>query len=212
MTVRLKPIASSAILAAALGLSACAGTYTGPVDVTRFVGEDRAALASGEITIVFPDEIENDRVRIAFADAVARELGALGYTLVMEGGEAVQVAEVRTSRDPIAGANSGRRSPVTVGGGASTGTYGTGVGLGIGINLGGGERGPAIVTELSVRISNANGEALWEGRAELPTSIKSPYSNVEKSADTLAAALFRDFPGGNGETVQVTVRELERTP
>ena len=205
-------VARSTILAAALGLSACAGTYTGPVEVTRFVAEDPSPLARGEIAITFPDEIENERVKAAFADAVARELGALGYTLVTAEGESVQVAAVRTSRDPIEGAGSGGRSPVTVGAGASTGTYGSGVGLGIGINLGGGNRGPAIVTELSVRISDASGESLWEGRAQLPTSIKSPYSDVEKSADTLAAALFRDFPGGNGETVQVSVRELERTP
>ncbi|QFT75939.1 hypothetical protein [Erythrobacter sp. THAF29] len=212
MNGRPKPIALPLILAGALGLSACAGTYTGPVEVTTFVAEDPAPLAKGEITITFPDEIENERVKNAFADAVARELGALGYTLVMAEGENVQVAAVRTSRDPIEGAGRGRRSPVSVGAGASTGTYGSGVGLGIGINLGGGERGPAIVTELSVRISDPSGESLWEGRAQLPTSIKSPYSDVEKSADTLAAALFRDFPGGNGETVQVTVRELERTP
>lgn len=212
MTLRLNPFALPIALAAAFGLSACAGTYTGPVEVTTFVAEEPEPLGQGPIAIVFPEEIENERVRSAFESAVGRELAALGYTLVSGEGEGVQVASVRTSRDAIEGAGGARRSPVSVGAGASTGTYGTGVGLGVGINLGGGQSGPAIVTRLAVRISDSSGKTLWEGRAELPTSINSPYSDVEKSADTLAAALFKDFPGGNGETVEVSVRELERTP
>ncbi|MFL0355522.1 hypothetical protein ACI5KX_03500 [Erythrobacter sp. GH1-10] len=207
-----RPLQLAAATALALGLGACAGTYTGPVEVTRFIAENPDGLGQGNITLVFPDQISNERVRSAFAGAVAEELGTLGYELVMTEGPGTQVASVRTSRNPIEGAGVRRRSPVTVGGGASTGTYGSGVGLGIGINLGGGERGPAVVTELSVRISSAGGDTLWEGRAELPTSVKSPYSEVDASARTLAAALFRDFPGGNGETVQLTVDEIERTP
>ena len=194
--------------AVALALGGCAGSYTGPVEVTRFVAEDPASLGQGEITLVFPDEIASERVRAAFAEAVSAELGKLGYTLVMGQGPVTQVASVRTSRNPIEGSGNRGRSPVSVGVGGSTGTYGSGVGLGIGINLGGGQSGPAVVTELSVRISDAVGESLWEGRAQLPTSVKSPYSEVDASARTLAAALFKDFPGGNGETVTIRVNEL----
>lgn len=194
--------------AVALSLGACAGSYTGPVEVTRFIAENPAGLGQGQIAVVFPDEMSNERARSAFADAVSAELAALGYTVVASESGATQVASVRTSRNPIAGATHSGRSPVSVGVGGSTGTYGSGVGLGIGINLGGGQSGPAVVTELSVRISNAQGESLWEGRAELPTSVNSPYSEVDTSAKTLAAALFKDFPGGNGETVTIRVNQL----
>ena len=69
--------------------------------------------------------------------------------------------------------------------------------------------GPAVLTELSVRITGDNASALWEGRAQIATGVKSPYSNVDTSARTLAAGLFRDFPGGNGETVTISVKKLQ---
>ena len=205
------PFRTGLFAIAMLALPACTSTYTGPVEVTRFVAESPVGLGEGNITLVFPEEMSNERARAAFADAVANELGQLGYTLVMEEGPDTQVASINTSRGTIESATR-RRGPVSVGVGGSTGTYGSGVGVGVGINLGGGERGPTIVSELSVRINSASGESLWEGRAQLPTSINSPYSELDASARTLAAALFRDFPGGNGETVQVTVAELERNP
>lgn len=192
---------------AAASLSACAGSYTGPVEVTRFVAQQRAGLGEGTITLDFPEEMSNMAARNAFAAAIADELSALGYQVVLDGSrEARQTATVRTSRNPIASANSG--GPVSVGVGGSTGSYGSGLGLGVGINLGGGNSGPRVMTELSVRISDADGASLWEGRAQQPTSINSPYSDVDVSARTLAAALFKDFPGGNGETVTITVDEL----
>ncbi len=194
---------------AVLALPACAGTYTGPVEVTRFVTDQPAALGQGTITLTFPEEIANPGVRGAFAEAVSRELSQLGYTVVMDETAARQSAAIRTSRNEIAAAEDGRRGPVDVGVGGSTGTFGSGVGLGVGINLGGGDDGPNVVTELSVRISDELGESLWEGRAQHPISVDSDYANIEISARTLAAALFRDFPGGNGETMTLDVDDLQ---
>lgn len=193
---------------AAAALSACAGGYTGPVEVTRFVSERPAPLGQGTITLEFPEAMSNQQARSAFAEAVSAELAALGYTVVMQGGPGTQVATVRTSRNPIAAAER-RRGPVSVGVGGSTGSYGSGVGLGVGINLGGGDSGPTVMTELSVRISGADGASIWEGRAQQPVSAKSPYADVDASARTLAAALFEGFPGGNGETVTIDVDELQ---
>ncbi len=192
----------------AAALSACAGSYTGPVEVTRFVSEQPTALGQGTITIDFPEEMENQSARNAFASAIADELSAQGYQVVLDGSAtATQTASIRTTRNPLAAASS--RGPVSVGVGGSTGGYrGSGVGLGVGINLGGGSRGPNVLTELSVRISGADGASVWEGRAQQPTSINSPYSDVEASARVLAAALFKDFPGGNGETVTLDVDQL----
>lgn len=119
----------------------------------------------------------------------------------------MQTARVTTKRSPLAPASS--RGPVSVGVGGQTGGFGSGVGVGIGIDLGGNSSRPNALSELSVRISDANGNSLWEGRAQQAISINSPYAEVEASAAALAAALFKDFPGGNGETVSIDVDELQ---
>lgn len=200
---------ATALSAAALALSACATTpYTGPVEVTRFVAPAPSGLGQGPIVVYFPDEVSNASARTAIKAAVERELQGLGYTIVAQEGRGIQVAAVRSSRTPIAAAED-RRGPVSVGVGGSTGSYGSGLGVGVGINLGGGSEGPAVLTELSVRITGDNASALWEGRAQIATGVKSPYSNVDTSARTLAAGLFRDFPGGNGETVTISVKKLQ---
>ncbi|MFO6448109.1 hypothetical protein ACLBKU_13315 [Erythrobacter sp. NE805] len=204
----------TAALAAALALSACATSpYTGPVEVTRFVAPpaERAGLGSGTIAIAFPDGPENQNARRAFAAAVGAELTRLGYTVVPEGAPADQTAAVRTTRNAIAAAPRERQGPVSVGVGGGTGSFGSGVGLGVGINLGGGSEGPSAMTDLAVRITRAGGATLWEGRSQIETGVKSPYSQVDTSARALAAALFRDFPGGNGETVTIPVRKLQGT-
>jgi hypothetical protein len=197
-------------LAAALALGACATSpYTGPVEVTRFVAPAPAGLGSGTIALVFPDEVSNEAARRAFTASVTAELTRLGYTVVPEGVPASQTATVRTSRNPITAAPVERPGPVNVGIGGQTGGFGSGLGMGVGINLGGGREGPAAMTELSVRITTAEGPTLWEGRAQLTTGVKSPYSLVETSARTLAAGLFRGFPGGNGDTVTIDVKKLQ---
>lgn len=204
---RLLPLLAAA---AALSLSACATSpYTGPVEVTRFVGAQPQALGQGTITLVFPDEVTNQAARSAVNAAVTAELTRLGYTVLAEGVPASQTATVRTTRNPIAAAPVERRGPVSVGVGGQTGGFGSGVGAGIGINLGGGREGPAAVTELSVRIAESAGATLWEGRAQIETGVKSPYSQVDTSARTLAAGLFKDFPGGNGETVTLDAKKLQ---
>ena len=103
--------------------------------------------------------------------------------------------------------------PVSVGVGAGTGTYGSGVGLGVGINLGSfGSSSPRVMSRLSVAISangnQTNRQNLWEARAQFPTSVNSPYAGLEANAKTLAAAIFSDFPSGNGETVSLKASDL----
>ena len=95
--------------------------------------------------------------------------------------------------------------------GGSTGSYGSGLGLGVGLNLGGGREGPAATTMLELRIARSGGETLWEGRAQMDTGVKSPYSQAGLAARTLAAGLFKDFPGGNGETVTIDAKKLQGT-
>lgn len=191
-----------------LSLSACVGTaYSGPVEVTRFISEDRVGLGEGPIAITFPEEMSNIRAKEAFYDAVAAQLVSLGYAIALDGAVGRQTARITTSRSPLAPASS--RGPVSVGVGGQTGGFGSGLGVGIGIDLGGNSSRPNALTELSVRISDETGNSLWEGRAQQAISINSPYSEVEASAATLAAALFKDFPGGNGETVTIDLDDLQ---
>jgi hypothetical protein len=209
-----RPLIASAITAAALALSGCAtAPYTGPVEVTRFVAPSASELGRGTIAITFPDEVSNLAARAALAEAVSAELTKAGYTVVPEGAPADQTAAIRTRRDAITAAPVERRGPVNVGVGAGGGSFGGGgfggVGLGVGINLGGGREGPAATTMLELRISRSGAETLWEGRAQIDTGVKSPYSQAGLAARTLAAGLFKDFPGGNGETVTIDAKKLQ---
>jgi len=207
-----RPLLAPAIAAATLALSGCATTpYTGPVEVTRFVAPSAPELGRGTIAITFAEEIANQTARNAFAEAVRAELTRAGYTVVAEGVPADQTAAIRTAREPIVAAPVQRQGPVSVGVGGSTGSYGSGLGLGVGINLGGGREGPAANTTLELRITRTGAETLWEGRAEMATGVKSPYAQVTTAARTLAAGLFKDFPGGNGETVTIDAKKLQGT-
>lgn len=196
----------------ALSLGACVGTpYSGPVEVTRFVAQNTALVGQvgqGDIAITFPQEMSNERAREAFYNAVAGELTSLGYTIASEAQPGVQTARVATSRSPLAPASS--RGPVSVGVGGGTGGFGGGgLGVGVGIDLGGNTSRPNALSQLSVRISDPSGNSVWEGRASQAISINSPYADVEASAAALAAALFTDFPGGNGETISVEPIQLQ---
>lgn len=193
-------------LAAAALLAGCTTTYSSPVEVTRFVGQAPAALGQGSIEVRIG---ATERAEPAFAPgtfeapafqaAVAEELRQLGYQVV--DGNAGQVAEIWLDR---AVERPGRRSPVSVGVGGSTGSYGSGVGVGIGINLGGGGPREVIDRQLRVAIRPAEGgQALWEGRARFNASSNSELADPQAAADRLASALFNGFPGRSGETIEV---------
>lgn len=191
------------VAALAAGLAACT-TAPGPVEVTRFVApESVARLGRGAIFVESAPGAEGDNLALApYKAAVAAELGRLGYTESGREG-ADQIARVLVERFKVG--SEGRRSPVSVGVGGSTGSYGSGVGLGVGINLGGGSR-EEVGTELSVTILDAStGKSLWEGRALFRVRESSPLAQSATNAQTVAAALFSDFPGNNGQTVEVEV-------
>lgn len=187
---------------AALTLSACT-TPQGPVEVTRFV-QPGAPLGQGTIFVTAGPGESGDSLELSpYKAAVAAELRRIGYS-ESGSGPARYIALVGLDRY-VVGAD-GRRGPVSVGVGGSTGRYGSGVGLGIGINLGGSRE--RLGTQLTVSIREAGGgTALWEGRADLEAAPGSPLARAQANAQTLAAALFSDFPGNNGETIQVEVNE-----
>ena len=174
--------------------------------MTRFVAPTAVSqLGQGPIFIATgPGDNAETLALSPYKAAVANELERLGYTESARAG-ARQVAEVTVVNYTLD--NGVRRSPVSVGVGGSTGSYGSGVGVGVGINLGGGaKRLDGTTLKVTIR-DTRNNEALWEGRADFQVSPKSPLARSDANAQTLASALFREFPGNNGETVEVRVSE-----
>lgn len=192
-----------AALAAALALSGCA-TSPSPVEVTRFHDPARLApIGQGTVTVEAGMVAEDSLALRPYEMAVAEELRSLGYTMGREGASDY-IASVNVDRYVI-GAE-GRRSPVSVGVGGSTGSYGSGVGIGLGINLGG--SGERLGSELRVIMRDrATGQSVWEGRAEVDYPPRSDLADRRTNAQALAQALFRDFPGNNGETVRIELTD-----
>jgi hypothetical protein len=199
----------TAIAATGLALLA-AGCATvsapGPVEVTRF--HNAAALNAPQERTVFiasaEGQDETSFEMSAYKRAVAAELATLGYREAPRR-DAQYTAQVSLDRYNI-GEEYRRRSPVSVGVGGSTGSYGSGVGLGIGINLGGNRNRERVGTQLGVMLKDrANGETVWEGRADWSVDRASELASPVANAPAIANALFSEFPGGNGETVEIRV-------
>lgn len=196
--------------AAALALGGCA-TAVPPVEVTRFHSNAVAGWAPGTRYTVDAAPL-GDAAAMAgttapslewdsYRSAVERQLQLQGLVAAPDGARAplkVRIGFDRTNHESV-----GKRSPVSVGVGGSTGSYGSGVGLGVGINLGGGPKRMADL-QLSVRIDDAaTGQALWEGRALTAVPVKAPANQPSLAAAKLAEALFKDFPGESGRTISV---------
>ena len=186
-------------LAACIAIAGCA-TPVGPIEVTRFSVPD-AARFGGPIAIEPAPGMDRASLEYrSYAAAVARELVRVGYSEQVAG-SAPQVAQVTLERRSYQPGRNG--SPVSVGMGGSTGSYGGGVGLGIGIDLSG-PPPEQVETQLSVMIrDHATGQSLWEGRAAFTVKASSPLAGTQLGAAKMAEALFRNFPGRSGETIRV---------
>lgn len=199
-------------LAAVTTLAACASVPApGPVEVTRF--HDGAAIATlgaaqpATAFVTSAPGATTDSLELApYKSAVAGELARLGIGEASSEAASL-VAQVQVERFTTGGEDK-ERGPVSVGVGGSTGSYGSGLGLGIGINLGGSGSRERQGTRLAVMLRDkASGKTLWEGRAEFTVSPKSELASPARNASAIAGALFRDFPGNNGETVAVEVAQ-----
>ncbi len=190
------------LVAAPLALAACATTTAAPVDVTRFHRAADMALAPATFTIETSTAFGGNSLEEAvWKDAVAAELGRLGFT--RSAGGAPYSVTVHHDRGMIRPGADGRRGPVSVGVGGSTGSYGSGLGVGIGIDLSGPPR-PRIGDDLAVRITRRSDSAVvWEGRASSEAKQGSAAAQPHVMAAKMAAALFKDFPGENGASIRV---------
>ena len=197
------PSIATGVLAALL-VSGCTA-MTPPVDVTRFHNAQVAPIIPGTIRIQANVTEEGDGRSLeygTYSAALLRELQRVGFAEARDNPDKSEYVARYTIDRAVLSAG-GSRSPVSVGVGGSTGSYGSGVGLGIGINLGGRPK-DKIVTELSVRISSrASGNVVWEGRASIEAKQGSPAAQPGLAAAKLAEALFRDFPGVSGTTIRV---------
>lgn len=206
----MKNTTSLALVALAGTLSACTTTpRAGPAEVVSFVAEQGAGqLGQGTIFVESaPGQDDASLELAAYKAAVARELVEAGYVEASRA-DALQIAQVRLERS-LNDERIGRRGPVSVGVGGSTGSYGSGVGVGLGINLGGGNRPRETVdTELGVMIRDkASGATLWESRAGFEADTRSPLADPAASADRLADALFARFPYATEEAVVMDMAE-----
>ncbi|MEY4237592.1 MAG: hypothetical protein RL339_193 [Pseudomonadota bacterium] len=190
-----------AALLLGLALGGCVAP-TGPVEVTRFHAQDISTLGNG--TIAVEPAPGHDGASLewkAYQAAIERQLALIGYSAVPAGAVSTQVAQLRLSRESFRPERSG--SPVCVGVGGSTGSYGSGLGVGIGINLSP-RPSEQVRTDLGVIIRDrASGAALWEGRANFTVRAGSPLASTPLAAAKMAEALFKGFPGQSGETIAV---------
>jgi hypothetical protein len=192
---------ASVFVAGVTLLMAGCTTTASSVDVTRFHGETVPTAGSVVIAPVDPRDAASLEFRTT-ADAVSAQLKRIGFMVLDEkAANATFRAVVDVRRETIE--PSRRRSPVSVGVGGSTGSYGSGVGVGIGIDLSGKPK-PVVTTQLRLRIMPAGGgQAVWEGRAETAATQGSPEAQPAAAAAKLADALFREYPGISGKTVTV---------
>lgn len=195
----------SAVLLAAASLSACATTVrNAPTDIIRYhLGEP---LARGTVVVQAAGDanLNQPLSNQPFTDAVARQLGTVGYVPAAPGGTVQFIATVDVRRSAQEGPP--RQSPFSIGIGGGTfsgGRRGGGFGLGGGVGFPIGRSRPTQIlgTELNVTIKRRVDQSpVWEGHARTVDGRPKPDAAI---ADKLSRALFTGFPGESGRTITV---------
>jgi len=192
-----------AIIGAAALLSGCAANNgPGPIDVTRFqLGQPIAGdSVSVQPLTGYAGVSPEDQV---YVGAVSNAMIPLGFAPTP--GEATTyiaaVSYKHVSRGMVR-----KPPPVTIGlgGGSFSGGRRGGVGIGAGGSFGiGGGTAELISTELGVQIKRRSDNSIvWEGRA-VTEGLNGPGAMSATTADRLAKALFKGFPGESGITITV---------
>ncbi len=201
MRFQQRSLVLATIVAGCTALAGCVAPV-GPVEVTRFHAPAPAGLGQGTVSIEPAPGQEAGIEFSAYAAAVMRELTRVGYGEAAAGtSPGTQIATLSVERRRY---QPGRgNSPVSVGVGGSTGSYGSGVGLGIGFDLSG---PPPEQVETQMRVmlrDRATDRTIWEGRASFAVRADSPLAQTPLGAAKMAEALFKGFPGESGETILV---------
>ncbi|MEO1043892.1 MAG: DUF4136 domain-containing protein [Pseudomonadota bacterium] len=189
-------------LVMAMALSGCVAPV-GPIEVRRFhVLNDAPDATSARIAVVPAEGFDNNSLEFrAYASAIGRELSAQGYSVVDGTDAPEQLATLAyNSQTQTVGS---RQGPVSVGVGGGTGGFRSGVGGGIGFNLGGGSSERIFTTVEVIIMRSADNVRLWEGQAVSEAKPGTPAAEPQIAAAKLASALFSDFPGESGATIEV---------
>lgn len=193
-----------AIMGAAALLSGCTATggRTGPIDVTRFhLGQPIAGdSVSVQPLTAFAGVNPEDQV---YVGAVSNAMVPLGFAPA-PGDATTYIAAVsykHVSRGMVR-----KRPAVTIGLGAGSYSGGRHGGVGVGgegsFGIGGGTA-ELIGTELNVQIKRRSDNSIvWEGHA-VTEGLSGPGAMSAETADRLAKALFKGFPGESGITITV---------
>ncbi|WP_340587450.1 DUF4136 domain-containing protein [Erythrobacter alti] len=202
--ISMKHLAFTLLAACTLVTGCATPSYVSPVEVTRYVGETPSFLGQGTIAITASPTVDAESLEFGiYRDAVRQELESLGYRIVAVNGGQVAMIDL----EAFVAEDERRRSGVGVGAGGSTGSYGSGVGVGVGIDLGSllsGAPAERIERQLFVAIKSPEGDTnLWEGRASMVATSNSDYASEAAAATRMVDALFADFPGISGETIEV---------
>lgn len=199
---------------AGLALVGCTSAYsTPPIMVTRFVNPQSAPLPAQGVFFIEPESMRPAHANAPaslyelapFKAALAAELTRLGYR---EGARAdANVIAHITVQTAVRSLEPSGRNPVNVGVGGSVGSYGSGIGVGIGINLNElGKQRARNFADHFVRVTLNHvrtGQPFWEARAEHTESDPMPENSDKSRAARVMHALFKNYPGTNGETVTV---------
>jgi len=194
---------------AALPLGACATSLSlPPTEAVRYhLGASQIQRGSVAVEPLAAPGTPTSLEFRTYAAAVEAQLLRNGYSLAAPGTQPQLVATVGFTRAAQAGPP--RQSPFSIGlggGGFSGGRRGGGVGLGggVGFPVGGSRSTEVIVSELAVTIKRrADQSPVWEGRAHAYADGSRPDAAAAAQADRLAGALFLNFPGESGRTVEV---------
>lgn len=185
----------------ALGLAACSTTPT--ANVLRF--HQNQPISRGAVYMRPADaQMANSLEFQAQANAVGTELRRNGFEPVAGPGVAQFTAVIDVRTTERMGPPRQSNVSVGIGGGFTRGN----VGMGGSVQLPVGSAPPPNVettTTLSVTLlQNPGTQAVWEGRASLDTAANGQRGTA--LTPVLAQALFKDFPGPSGRTVQVPIR------
>jgi len=184
-------VLAGSMLVAMMALSACSSnTYA---DVVRF--HTNQPINRGALFIQPADAATANSLEFrTHAESVAVEMRRLGFQTVPDAGQAQYIATL----------------DITQTDGATVTRPGTTVGVPIGPTViatpvG---RSPRSTTERTSTVAvqimrQSDNVKIWEGRASKTANVGTQEATLTWAVPALAGALFRDFPGTPGATVQV---------
>ena len=186
---------------ALLAIAGCATPNAG-IDVKRFhLG---APVTRGTIALIPFDPAGSFSLEYrTYADAVAAELRAQGFTPVAVGNGPAYLGTLAITQNVAVGPRRPSPFSIGIGGGGFTGGRGGGVGLGGGASfpVGHGSQNAVELDSIRLQIKRRADEALiWEGSAQVAIDSKSPQASLAKAVPAMAHALLDGFPGASGTT------------